>query len=99
MAPTKILSNEGLSEYERLRLAKIARNNEYLQSLGLEKETIINSISSHNKKRTRIPKTNNSNKYQMPRRSSKRIKNAKAQVKIDDEHVDFEIVRAKKLDD
>ena len=97
------LEEQGLSAYERLRLAKIARNEAHLESLGLKKkQPILKSISgnqqnnsSNSKKRKRHEKVVTSKERpQRRRRSSPRLKENKPN-KDGSKSVDSELENAK----
>lgn len=99
---TDSLEEQGLSAYERLRLAKIARNEALLESLGLKKkQPILKSISGNQQNNSRSSKKRKRNEKavtskerpQRRRRSSPRLKENKSNK--DSKAVDSELENAK----
>mmetsp|Transcript_22297 Transcript_22297/g.53027 ORF Transcript_22297/g.53027 Transcript_22297/m.53027 type:complete len:245 (-) Transcript_22297:302-1036(-) len=98
MTPSTTGAKEGLSAYERLRLAKIARNEEHLKSLGLAKKPILKSIQNQpsGSKRKRNEKTLDRTFKQPRKRYSERLKeNKTAQAKKKNLHMDPQLENAK----
>ena len=100
---TASLEEQGLSAYERLRLAKIARNEAHLESLGLKKkQPILKSISGNHQNNSSNSKRRKRNEKAVPskersqrrRRSSPRLKENKPN-KDGSKSVDSELENAK----